>query len=370
MNASVFGSGAGALAVAADLARNGHRVQMADLDEFAANLGPVRERGAVVVNSGWDGPRVEAVEVVDVARAARDGDVLFVVVPAFGHRPWIETLAALVPEDQRMLFVGEGGGALVARLHLDGIGRRDVRVGETNTLPYVARLAGPGAVAADRKIGGVLLASVPAAQTEGLLGLVREMWPFITPAESIWETVLVNYNAIDHVPTMLGNAGTLQNRTGGMLLWGEGATRAIVRVIEAVDAELLAIREALGLFDRRRYRDFLIAQGFAPDAGPDLFDVVRASRLVQSFVATGPDALETRYLTEDIPYAHVLAASIGDEVAVPTPVIDGLIAIASAMLGRDLGAGGRTLAELGLAGVGVTGLRAFALTGEVSTSNR
>jgi hypothetical protein len=47
-------------------------------------------------------------------------------------------------------------------------------------------------------------------------------------------------------------------------------------------------------------------------------------------------------------------ASLGDAAGVPTPVIDGLIALASSMLGRDLAATeGRTLAYLGLAGKSV-----------------
>jgi hypothetical protein len=49
---------------------------------------------------------------------------------------------------------------------------------------------------------------------------------------------------------------------------------------------------------------------------------------------------------------------------VETPVIDGLIAITSAMLGRDFRAEGRTLAKLGLAGAGTDGLRRFTETGE------
>jgi opine dehydrogenase len=166
------------------------------------------------------------------------------------------------------------------------------------------------------------------------------------------------------VATMVANAGTAENRTGGMLLWGEGATPSVVRVIEAVDDELFAIRRALGLADGRRYRDFLIAQGFAPDAGPELYEVMRASKLVLGYAPTGPDGLRTRYITEDVPYALVLAASVGDEVGVETPVIDGLIAITSAMLGQDFRAEGRTLTSLGLAGGGAEGLRRFAETGE------
>jgi opine dehydrogenase len=203
-----------------------------------------------------------------------------------------------------------------------------------------------------------MLSALPAASLDALLTLTRGIWPYMSDAESVWDTVLINYNAIDHVPTMVANASTLENRAGGMLLWGEGATPAVVRVIEALDSELLSLRSALGLTDLRRYRDLLVAQGFAPDTSPSLYETVRASRLVSGYAPTaGEGGLNTRYLTEDVPYALVLASSIGDAVRVETPVIDGLIALSSAMLGKDFRSEGRTLARLGLEGLDAAGLR-------------
>jgi opine dehydrogenase len=367
LSVAVLGSGAGALAVAADLAHAGRDVVMADLPEFAGNLDPVRRQGGVRVMAGLYGARVEPARVSDgVEEAVGGAELVVVVVPCFGHEPFVRVLTPQLKEAQSLLFFGEGSGSIVARIALAREGKPGVRVGETNTLPYLARPAGPGGVTADRKVGGVLLAGVPSSTTKELLDQVSDVWPYISPAESVWETVLINFNAIDHVATMVANAGTAENRTGGMLLWGEGATPSVVRVIEAVDGELLNLRRALGLADERRYRDFLVAQGFAPDVGPALYDVMRASKLVVGYAPTGPDGLKTRYLTEDVPYALVLAASIGDEIGVETPIIDALIAITSVMLEQDFTARGRTLARLGLAGGGVDGLRRFADTGDIS----
>jgi opine dehydrogenase len=361
---AVLGSGGGALAVAADLARGGRDVVLADLPAFASNLDAIREQGGVGISTGWHGVEHRPVGVAgSVEEAVAGADLVVLVVPCFGHEPFMDVLAPALEDGQALLFFGEGSGSIVARRALQIAGKDGILVGETNTLPYLARPLRPGVVTADRKIGGVLLAATPSSETQRLLDLVVDVWPYISAAGSVWESVLVNFNAIDHVATMLANVGTLEHREGGMLLWGEGATPSVVRAIEAVDAELLAMRRALGLSDERRYRDFLVAQGFAPDVGPDLYDVVRASKLVQGFCPTGPDALQSRYLTEDIPYALVLASSIGGEVGVATPVIDGLIAIGGAMLGRDFRAEGRTLETLGLAGLGVDGLRDYAETG-------
>ena len=91
---------------------------------------------------------------------------------------------------------------------------------------------------------------------------------------------------------------------------------------------------------------------------------MRASKLVASYAPTGDaGGLNTRYVTEDVPYALVLASSLGRTTGVPTPVVDGLIEVSSAMLGRDFRAEGRTLATLGLDGLDAAGLAGFARTG-------
>lgn len=365
MSVAVIGTGAGALAVAADLSRHGRDPVIADLPQFAANLEPIREKGGVSVTSEWHGSQVEPVRVADtVELAVESSDLVIVVVPCFGHQTFADLLAPLLSDEQTLLFLGEGSGSIVARRALQAAGKPGVVVAEANTLPYLARLTGPGSVFAAPKSGGVFVAALPSTFTATVLGLITDVWPYMSAAESVWDTVLMNYNAIDHVGPMIANAGVLQNRSGGILLWGEGATPAVVNVISAVDAELRDIRLALGSSDKRGYRELLIAQGFAIDVGPDLRDVLKASKLATAVVPTGPGGgLETRYITEDVPYALAFASSLGRACGVDTPVIDGLIALASAMVGQDFRSEGRNLDVLGLGGRDAAGLREFAATG-------
>ena len=113
MKVAVFGSGAGALSVAADLSLYGREVLMADLPEFAANLVPVRAQGGVRVVTG--GRAIDPVSVLDdPAAAVAAAEMLIVVVPQFGHEPWLKTLLPHLRANQCLLFMGEGGGALFA----------------------------------------------------------------------------------------------------------------------------------------------------------------------------------------------------------------------------------------------------------------
>jgi opine dehydrogenase len=238
-----------------------------------------------------------------------------------------------------------------------------VVLGESNTLPYGARVRGPGLIWAVRKAGGTLVAALPASNGPKLFETAGAIWPWTSPAENVWETVLLNFNAIDHVATLLLNLGRVEGRTGSMLLWGEGATPGVANAIEAVDGELLALRGALGLANRKRYPDYLVEQGFAEEVKGSLHETLQSSFLASGTFPCGPEALQSRYITEDVPYALVLASSIGDEVEVDTPVIDALIALASAVTRTDWRAQGRTLAVWGLDGAGTEGLRRAAEEG-------
>ena len=365
MKVAVLGSGPGALAVAVDMSRHGRATTLADFDDFKSNLEPVAANGAVTVTVASIVSEIHPVTVAgsmpethpvtvatDIRQAIHDADLIVAVVPCFAHERWVDAIAPHVTADQTVLFLGEGSGAIVARRAIP----QPTVIAEANTLPYLARPTGPGSVTAFRKLGGVLIATLPAtpADTAHATQLIEDVWPYATATDTVWNTVLANYNAMDHVAAMIANAGTLQNHTGGMLLWGEGATPAVVNVIETVDNELLALRQALNSKEPRRYQDFLVAQGLAPDLGPGatLFDTVRASKPMVSYAPT-----------EDVPYALVLASSLGEATGVPTPVVDGLVDSASSMLGRDFRAEGRTLATLGLDGLDTTGLIGFARTG-------
>jgi len=360
MKVTVCGSGPGGMAIAAHLSTAGREVTVTDLPEFPRHLAAIAERGGVEVLTGWGGAELVPVAAThEVGAAIGAADLVVVSVPWPGHERWSEEAASSLRDDAALLFMGGGSGALVARRSLLTSARPDVLVGETNCLPLIGRVAGPGAVVGDRKVGGVLLAAIPSGRTEELLDRVRDVWPFVEPARSVFETALVNYDAIDTVPTALANAGTIEGRPGGMLMWGEGASRSVVRLIEALDGELFRLRRALDGMDDRRYRELLIAQGLAPDAG-DLNDVMRAGGIVRSVRSSGSPADLDARVAQDTACTLVLASSIGRATRVATPVIDGLIDLASAMLARDLRAEGRTLASLGLDDLDANGLVAFA----------
>ena len=58
---------------------------------------------------------------------------------------------------------------------------------------------------------------------------------------------------------------------------------------------------------------------------------------------------EHRYMREDVEHGLAFLVSVGEWAGVPCPVARVLLALGSAVVGRDLRAEGRTLENLGLA---------------------
>ena len=164
------------------------------------------------------------------------------------------------------------------------------------------------------------------------------------------------FNAIDHVATFITNLGQVENRRDIMKFWGEGLSPGVGRIIEGVDNELAALRRGLGLPVDKQYKDYSVEQGISPKTYPTIYETLRNSSIVLADFQCGPDVLKNRYITEDVPYALVLASSIGDELGVTTPVIDSLITLASTASETDYWANGRTLKSWELQGKGRDGL--------------
>ena len=369
----VIGTGGGGLTMAAELGLAGRPVVLADQPRFGAALEAVDAAGGIELTfrtsltATASASRLTPVAATstDPTAAAEGAEVVIICVPAFGHQPLAEMLAAHWQDGQTVLWVGEPGGSFAAVAALRQAGRRpDISLGDTNTLPYYGALvSGPGKVGAIRKSGGTLIAALPSGRLDQVAGIATSIWPWVTRAESVWETLLLNFNAIDHVPAMLLNLGAIQQPEGSFTLWGAGGTPGVVNVIEALDDEFLAMRAALGIANMTPYEDFLVGQGLAPQNGADLHETLQSSLLPTLQFRCGPDALDHRFVSEDVPYSLVLASSLGREIGVATPVIDSLITLASVASGRDYAAEGKTLAEWGLDGMGVAGLRSAAEQG-------
>jgi opine dehydrogenase len=207
------------------------------------------------------------------------------------------------------------------------------------------RITGPALINVFLKLTtDVYLAGIPRSGTDRLYELVKDVWPAIEKAESVFETTLQNGNPVIHPAVTLLNAGLLERTGGDFLFYEEGVTEGVGRLIEAVDLERLAVSAALGVSVLSE-PEIGIKQGYMTE-----HNYSTAYSTAPGFLGIKAQSeLDHRYLTEDVGYSLVFLADLAARIGVPTPVIDSVIAITSVVLARDFrGEGVRTIATLGL----------------------
>ena len=337
MKIAVIGGGNGAYAAAADLTERGHEVRLWRRDADA-----LRASKTLTLKDA-DGERVLDIASVspDIGTALRGAELVFLPDPAFTQVDNARRIAPHLAGGQ-VLFLAPGtfGSYVMGQLVRD-----EVAFAETGTLPWLTRKHGPTTAAITARATRLPTGVYPARHSEHALAVIRRAFPGIEPVEDALSAALMNAGPVIHPPLILMNAGPLEH----FERWDihkEGTQPAIRRVTDALDAERLAARAALGY----RAPHFPLADHYRADGEEWMYGRRVHQKLTDSndwrerIVLT-----EHRYMREDVELGLAFLVSVCEWAGVACPVARGLLALGSAVLGRDLRAEGRTLEKLGLA---------------------
>ena len=346
MEIAVLGGGHGCYAAAAELSEKGHRVRFWRRD--AAGLQPVIDNGSITVID-FKGKRDVpiACPTTSLADATTGAQLIVIPLPALAHESLASELATHLRDGQVVyLPPGTFGSYIFAKALRDAGNSADVSFAETGTLPYLARKHGPRQVVisgyATRLPTGVL----PAKNTAHAFGILSQVYP-VEYCKDALSGALMNAGPIIHPPLILMNAGPLEH----FETWdihNEGTQPAIRRVTDVLDAERMAVREALGYGAPH----FPLRDHYNKAGEGEEWMYGRAAH--EKLTDSGDwreeiDLKNHRYMLEDTRLGLSLIVSVGRWAGVPTPVAEGLLNIASAVCERNLYSEGRTLENLGLA---------------------
>jgi opine dehydrogenase len=347
---AILGAGNGGCAAAADLTLRGHSVALYDLPHFAHLLDPIVMRGGIeIVDEGF--AQIDTV-TSDIAEAMKGAQVVFNPVPAFAHEVFARACAPHVESGQTIVIWGKGGACLIyGKVFRDMGVKGNIAIGDTNTLPYGATRMEPTLVRIEARVMELIAGAFPGKLIAQVVAALQGAFPdySIRPAKSVLETILVDYNAITHPPPMICNAARIERGDPTFCLFDKTAnTPSVVNLIELVDRERMAISHALGI-PAYTLEEEIYHVGWNPAGREDegvlpLYDAIHTENLE---ICEGPFRLDTRHLTEDIPHGLFTYCELGRLTGVPTPVSDAIVTIASALLGRDFRAEGRSLEKLG-----------------------
>jgi len=356
----VLGAGHGGMAMAGHLGLMGVSVKLFNRSE--PRLEPIRLTGGIEVTGEVEGFSPIAVATTDIAEAVDETDVLMVVVPANGHRFMAEKVAPHLREGQIVVLnPGRTGGAfefrnILKQCHVEA----DVIVAEAQTLIYASRAMNPAQV----KIFGIKntipVAALPGQRTVEVVRVLRKVYPQFVPGDNVLKTSLDNIGAIFHPALTVLNAARIESTRGEFQFYMDGITPSLSKILEALDAERVAVAAALGI-RAMPAREWLYVAYDA--AGKTLYEAIQNN---PGYAGIGaPAFVDHRYIWEDVPMSLVPIASIGDVLGVETITMDAMIHFASLLNDTDYWAVGRTAERMGLAGLTVREIRRLALEGEI-----
>jgi opine dehydrogenase len=338
MKIAVVGGGNGAYAAAADLSAQGHDVRM-----WRRNTAALQS--SLIVKDA-DGERSVSVRACQQVEEALNGAELIVMPdPAFTQ---VDNAKRIAPHltDGQVVFLPPGtfGSYVMAKVIRDAGNNADFAFAETGTLPWLTRKHGPATAAITARATRLPTGVFPSRSHDQAFAVLKKAFPSVEPVEDALSGALMNAGPVIHPPLILMNAGPLEH----FEKWDihkEGTQPSIRRVTDALDAERIAAREALGY----KAPHFPLADHYKADGDEWMYGRKVHKKLTDSndwrerIVLT-----EHRYMREDVEYGLAFLVSVCEQAGVPCPVARGLLALGSAVLGRDLRKTGRTLEGLGI----------------------
>lgn len=360
---AILGGGNGAHTMAAEMTLKGHTVNLYEMPQFAGNMKKVFETETIILKGNipeLQGP-VKLNKVTSDIKEAVDGvDYVCLVTPAFAHLGYAKMLKGLLHKDQIVVTFPGAFSALVLR---NVFGDEDCPVlADANNLPYDARLIAKGSDTVN--VFGrnpINIAFLPADKGPGLIDMMREdLFPFEKIYTDVLECGLAIVNPDWHAGPVLFNISNIERPDVSFYLYEHGWTPSACRLNIAMDKERKAIGKVLG-YNLRPMEDFAGRPEDYEWTWQDLYKEGHGS--IGLTPICGPNDINSRYLTEDIPYGLVPWEAVAKVIGVEMPLTSGFIDIIGVVHGKDWRKEGCGLDELGIEGMDKDTLLAYVRTG-------
>lgn len=348
MKIAILGAGNAGCAVAADLTMHGHEVTLIKTSHSMHddNFAFLQENdGKMTLNEFGD---IKTANIHKVSRDVADiqgAEVVIIYIQTNFHEQLIERIAPYLEDDQILLI---NPGYLSTAYVLKHCANKNIIVAEAESSFIDGRIMEPGLFRVGFRNVRNPIGIYPSARKDEAIAKLDQLGERFVYLDSVVEAALHNPNLIVHTVGSVMSIPRIEKSKGDFCMYHEAYTRdnlATWRILEALDAEKMLILEKLG-FERKSYVE-------ACKYRNSLDDNIDAKEVFLNYAemptrAKGPTVVDSRYISEDVPQGLVMLEALGKALKVETPITSGLIAIASAGLGRDLRIEGRTTVGLGI----------------------
>ena len=346
---AVLGGGSGAHTMAADLALKGFEVRICEAPEFEADFRATLEQQGIKLIDSWGKERFVRVyrATTDFKEAVEGVDYIMLAIPAMGHERFFSAIMPYLEDGQTIVsWPGNYSALRVSVMLRESKIHKKITLAEGHTLPWGCRLEDAGKVRIFVEAWKLLVAAMPVSETERVLVDLKALYP-VAAGENVLATSMNNLNPIVHPVGCVLNAGWIDTLGKDFYFYRHGTTLSVARAIRAVYDEVKRVAEAIGVkmleYPEETFWSKSTIMSHYFKAPFDKEGVVAC--------ISGPSSMEARYVIEDIPYGLVPVGLLAHQLGVASPIIDGVIEIASIINQTNYWEKGRSLYALGIAGL-------------------
>ena len=294
----------------------------------------------------------------DMEKVVKGAGLIIIGISAHAHEHYLKTLVPLLEDGQVIHVFTDNYASLLLRKYMHEMGcTKKVIVGGWASAPYGTRI---------EKIGGFMMPHVGAKyRAITLRGATQPMTDIDDFMESVkylpcmdavtqgngpvkGDTMLdigfSNVNPVIHVPASVLGVSSMENwslvygnEPDSYSMYSHGLCPSIARVQYQFYQEEKAIAAAIGIdiphYDYEMFfsRRTILTQEYMGLNAEGKDNVVFPLDKPCNEGNVGPNSIEHRYFTEDIPVGCKIYHDLGVKFGVPTPIIDSMIFLGGAM---------------------------------------
>lgn len=344
MKVAVIGAGNGGAAAAIELTLAGHTVSLHGRSQ--ATIEPFHKNGIGYEGVFGEGRISPALVTSNVSEAIKSAEAAVVALPTFALTSVAQALHAAGWDRTKPIILNPGhtGGALEFETAYRACADTVPPIAEFATLAYVARKSGPDTVnitGRARNLRAAALKGGAAAMEAALL-----LFPGAYDCGNVIASDLCNVNMIVHPPGAMLGAAWVEATGGDFTFYVQGLTDGVVRVMEALDQERMAVGRAYG-HELPTIIDEMKSIGTVPEnAESSNYRAIAAGEANRRIKA--PDSLLHRYFVEDFSHGLIPFLVLADIAGVETPTASALVQLHEKMVAGLPRPGPRDAAAMGL----------------------
>lgn len=345
MKITIIGCGNSGLIHAAKLYEKGFGVALLKTSNFNGQFfdiicetGTFRVKDDTVQGNGREFLAKPSMVTRNVKEAVEFADIIMVTTTTLQHSFVAQLIAPYVRDGQIIILVPGYMGSLIFKKYIN----KDVTYSEWETTAYNGRIVNNEYVRISFYNPRNAISVLPVARTQQVLEILSKCFDNTKYARKhILESAIHNPNMIVHPIGIIFSASRIEYSNGEFWMYREAFTPSVVKVIKAFDVEKNKVLQAFGC----EPLDYFEAAKWRNEENLNI-DAMAVFRSFADSSNKGPSIISHRYLLEDVPVGLGLYLSIAKLVGVDTSIQEGIVSLASALLGKDLRKDSRTIQYL------------------------